>query len=115
MKMLRKAKYIAMDTEFPGIVYQLKDAPKLDDHSLDLNSYSLVRENCNKLKVIQLGLTLADENGQLVSENSIWQFNFQFDLESDECSKNAETFLKKSGIDFEKLKTDGISHDTFAE
>ena len=72
MKLLRKAKYIAMDTEFPGIVFQLKDH-KPDDHNpIDLNSYSLVRENCNQLKVIQIGITLADENGQLVSENSIW-------------------------------------------
>ncbi len=62
MKALRKAKYIAMDTEFPGIVYQLKDH-KPEDNQINLNSYSLVRENCNQLKVIQVGLTLADENG----------------------------------------------------
>ena len=72
MKELRKAKYIAMDTEFPGIVYQLKDQKQEEHNPINLNSYSLVRENCNQLKVIQLGLTLSDENGQLVSENSTW-------------------------------------------
>ena len=98
MKALRKAKYIGMDTEFPGIVN------KLNQQNNDINSYSLVRENCNVLKVIQIGFTLADEKGELVSEDSIWQFNFHFDLEKEKKNDAAIKFLTNSGIDFDKLK-----------
>ena len=62
-----------------------------------------------------MGFTLADETGALVAEDSIWQFNFHFDLEKDKCNENTEAFLKKAGIDFAKLKSDGISHEHFAE
>ena len=69
MKALRKAKYVALDTEFPGIVYQLNEESGGMNgfNNMNLNSYSLVRENCNKLNVIQMGFCLSDENGNLVS------------------------------------------------
>ena len=60
-------------------------------------------------------VTLADANGELLSENSTWQFNFQFDLEAEAHEIDSINLLKASGIDFERLKTDGISHERFAE
>jgi CCR4-NOT transcription complex subunit 7/8 len=34
----------------------------------------------NELKIIQLGITLANKNGEMPSETTTWQFNFKFDL-----------------------------------
>ena len=82
MKALRKTKYIGMDTEFPGIVDKLNQ-----QNNMNLNSYSLVRENCNQAKMIQIGFALANEKGELVSKNSIWQFNFKFDLEKEKTQR----------------------------
>jgi len=67
MKALKKAKYVAMDTEFPGIVY--KADPKTKEV---LDQYGLVFQNCNKLNLIQLGFALADEHGKLVDQDSVW-------------------------------------------
>jgi CCR4-NOT transcription complex subunit 7/8 len=33
------------------------------------------------LKIIQLGITLADEKGDFPQEVCTWQFNFKFNLE----------------------------------
>jgi CCR4-NOT transcription complex subunit 7/8 len=40
-----------------------------------------MRCNVDMLKVIQLGITVCDENGQSPPEASTWQFNFTFNLE----------------------------------
>lgn len=64
MKCLKKTKYIGIDTEFPGVV--------VHGDNLNYNQYSLVRENCNKLKMIQIGLSLFDKNGNLVTNDATW-------------------------------------------
>jgi len=46
---------------------------------------------------------------------SCWQFNFKFDIEKDEHLPDAIHFLKNSGIEFDKFKTDGIDLEIFAE
>jgi len=36
--------------------------------------------NVDKLKVIQVGISFADESGHLPHGVTTWQFNFKFDL-----------------------------------
>jgi len=43
MKAIRKAKYIAMDTEFPGTVFRTPD----QHNGINFQKYSLVKENCD--------------------------------------------------------------------
>eukprot|EP01066_Platyproteum_vivax_P014315 Platyproteum_vivax@DN6419_c0_g1_i1.p1 len=109
-KILEKHKYVAMDTEFPGIV--VKPTNIKDD--LDYN-YQTVKLNVDMLKVIQLGITFADEFGNLPQGVSTWQFNFQFSLESDMYAENSIRFLKKSGIDFIRHRDNGINVQQFGE
>ena len=40
--------------------------------------YQTMRCNVDLLKIIQVGLTLADEEGNFPQEVSTWQFNFRF-------------------------------------
>ena len=40
--------------------------------------YQTMRCNVDLLKIIQVGLTLADEQGNFPQEVSTWQFNFRF-------------------------------------
>ena len=40
----------------------------------------MVRENVNNLKLIQLGLTLTNFEGDYPQPICTWQFNFKFDL-----------------------------------
>lgn len=42
--------------------------------------YQTIRINVNELKVIQLGLTLADDNGNMPEPVSTWQFHFNFNV-----------------------------------
>ena len=67
------------------------------------------------MKVIQIGITLSDENGKTPEPVSTWQFNFNFDIDNDEKAMNSIQILKESGIDFQRLKRRGMSPMYFAE
>ena len=98
---------VAMDTEFPGIVFHV------DGEREDL-AYQTVRVNVNHLKMIQLGITLATEDGDLPQPTSTWQFNFEFNLEEDYYSQDSIDLLKSSGIEFSLHKDFGIPPRDFA-
>lgn len=106
-----KFQYIAMDTEFPGIVAR----PIGLIGSLSDYNYQTVRFNVDNLKVIQLGITFADSLGNLPNGGAAWQFNFKFDLDNDMHAQDSIDFLKQSGVNFEKHQTDGIEPHRFGE
>ncbi|KAJ5908362.1 hypothetical protein N7495_001044 [Penicillium taxi] len=116
-----KYPYISMDTEFPGIVARPigSFANKADYH------YQTLRCNVDLLKMIQLGITLFNEDGEVPPAISTdangqtygsamspapctWQFNFRFSLEGDMYAQDSTTMLAKSGIDFNMHEKSGI-------
>ena len=101
---LKQFPYIGMDTEFPGTLY-----------SPDLTSYQAIKQNVDNLKLIQVGITLSDKQGNRPLTGGIWQFNLKFSLKSDKYAKDSITMLTNCGIDFELLEHNGIEHDQFAE
>ncbi|KAH0920481.1 hypothetical protein HID58_028141, partial [Brassica napus] len=109
--------YVAMDTEFPGIVVRPVGTFKsnADYH------YETLKLNVNILNIIQLGLTFSNEQGNLPTcgtdnKYCIWQFNFrEFDLDSDIFAVDSIDLLKQSGIDFAKNTREGIESRRFAE
>lgn len=63
--------------------------------------------------MIQLGLCLADEEGNVPEPKFCWQFNFKFEGDIEEISSPSAYILKKAGIDFGRLRSEGISYKTF--
>ena len=106
MSLLNKYNYIGMDTEYPGIVYQI-------ENNLDEFYYKSVKLNVESLKLIQLGITLSDSRGRFPYPYHTWQFNLEFDPEKDKNSNSSINLLKNSGINFEELKKNGIEHKLF--
>ena len=107
-KYLKQYPYIGMDTEFPGIVYPCTST----------NSdfyYQYIKANVDKLKLIQLGITLTNAKGEKPPNTTTWQFNLKFDYENDAHSTDSISLLYNCGINFNKLKKEGISHRLFAE
>ncbi|XP_061343278.1 probable CCR4-associated factor 1 homolog 7 [Gastrolobium bilobum] len=107
---------IAMDTEFPGIVLQHLGDSK---NSLDLRYHNL-KSNVDILKLIQLGLTFSDEQGNLptcgTDSQCVWQFNFrEFNVDEDASFKASIELLIQSGIDFKKHKENGVNAMRFVE
>ena len=70
--------------------------------------------NVDLLKIIQLGLTFADEEGNFPA-SCTWQFNFTFNLSEDMYAQDSIDLLKNSGIDFQKFERDGIDVADFGE
>ncbi|CEM23181.1 unnamed protein product [Vitrella brassicaformis CCMP3155] len=105
-------KYIAMDTEFPGIVVR---PTSVGPSHLQEYNYQTVKGNVDLLKVIQLGITFADSHGNLPPGTATWQFNFKFDLQKDMYAHDSIEFLKMSGINFEKHQEKGIEVEDFGE
>ena len=117
--------YIAMDTEFPGIVARPigQFTTKADYH------YQTLRCNVDLLKMIQLGITLFKPDGSLPPADSTtsskhpymsatvapytWQFNFKFSLESDMYAQESTAMLQKAGIDFDRHSKQGIDPQDF--
>ena len=121
------------DTEFPGVVAR----PIGDFMSKASYHYQTVRCNVDLLKIIQLGLTLFSVEGDVpptqleLSQLSYqpqslqryaknitvcpctWTFNFQFSLEDDMYNEESIQMLKKSGVDFEKMSSQGIDPQEF--
>ncbi|KEZ44827.1 Ccr4-not core complex subunit [Scedosporium apiospermum] len=120
--------YIAMDTEFPGVVSRPMGnfRGKSDYH------YQCLRTNVDMLKVIQIGITLFNEAGETIparpnsTEDALgkrgsqasfpcsWQFNFKFSLKDDMYNEKSIESLQSAGIDFNALERDGIDPHDFA-
>ena len=66
-------------------------------------------------KIIQLGITLADETGRMPLPYCTWQFNFDFNDEKEKKEASSITMLLDSGIDFNLIKHHGINPTYFGE
>jgi len=102
--------YVAMDTEFPGVVAR----PVSETYSPDYH-YKSLKVNVDLLKIIQLGLSFADENGDFAKGCPCWQFNFKFDLNEDIFAQDSIDLLVHSGISFEDHAKRGIDPYLFGE
>ncbi|XP_009346698.1 probable CCR4-associated factor 1 homolog 11 [Pyrus x bretschneideri] len=115
--MIRYYPFLSIDTEFPGTVFQYSDI-----HTplpTPASKYKLMKANVDNTNIIQLGLTLSDNNGNLPSfgNNScyIWEFNFRdFDVHRDLQNISSIQLLEKQGIDFLKNKEKGIRSSDFS-
>lgn len=72
-KLLETYPNISMDTEFPGF-YKKNETGAIQD------AYTLIKSNVDILKLIQVGITLSDDQGNMPSPINTWQFNLKFDL-----------------------------------
>ncbi|KAA0203653.1 hypothetical protein HAZT_HAZT010209 [Hyalella azteca] len=103
--------YVAMDTEFPGVV-----AKPIGEFVSNADfQYQLLRCNVDLLKIIQLGLSFFDENGKPAPGISTWQFNFEFNLTEDMYAQDSIDLLQNSGLNFERHQKEGIDPVSFAE
>lgn len=77
LQVVQKYNYVAMDTEFPGVVAR----PIGEFRSTADYQYQMLRCNVDLLRIIQLGLTFLDESGKTPGGSyTTWQFNFKFNL-----------------------------------
>lgn len=102
--------YVAMDTEFPGVVAR----PVSETYSPDFH-YKSLKVNVDLLKIIQLGLSFADKDGNLAKGCPCWQFNFKFNLQDDMFAQDSIDLLVGSGISFDDHSTRGIDPQLFGE
>mmetsp|Transcript_10495 Transcript_10495/g.15364 ORF Transcript_10495/g.15364 Transcript_10495/m.15364 type:complete len:372 (+) Transcript_10495:76-1191(+) len=102
--------FVAMDTEFPGVVAR----PVSETYSPDFH-YKSLKCNVDLLKIIQLGLSFSDEEGNFAQGCPCWQFNFKFNLNDDMFAQDSIDLLVNSGISFEDHATRGIDPLRFGE
>ena len=136
-QVVAKYPFVAMDTEFPGVVARpigerkylcfLYMHPRSVMKTLTIRfllgefrsnadyQYQLLRCNVDLLKIIQLGLTFLDEKGNMPPGITTWQFNFKFNLTEDMYAEDSVDLLQNSGIQFEKHEQEGINPNDFAE
>lgn len=103
--------FVAMDTEFPGVVAKPVGTFKTAHEFY----YQTLRCNVNLLKLIQLGITLMNERGEVPPYCCTWQFNFRFSLTEDMYAQDSIELLKNGGIHFEYFARYGIDVARFAE
>lgn len=109
-QVVEKYPYVAMDTEFPGVVAK----PVTENYAADYQ-YKSLKVNVDLLKIIQLGLSFADAEGNFAPGCPCWQFNFAFNLEDDMFAQDSIDLLQKSGISFPDHATRGIDPLVFGE
>jgi hypothetical protein len=101
------------DTEFPGSV--LSRASLSTFYAQEELDYQHTWHNVERTKLIQVGFTLADPAGALPARTATWQFHLEFDLSRESLVPESIQLLREAGIDFDKLRTQGIPHRRFAE
>ena len=104
-KVVQQYQYVAMDTEFPGVVAR----PLGEFQSRAAYNYQLLRYNVDLLRIIQLGWTFMDEDGKTP------QFNFNFNLSVDMYAQDSIDLLQHAGIQFKNHEEVGIDSLDFAE
>lgn len=106
-KLIEKYPYVAMDTEFPGTIHSV--------NKLKEANYQKIRLNVDDLKLIQCGISISDEKGNIPADCSTWQFNLKFDRNKDKSNPDSIALLINSGIEFDKLNEEGIEPNHFGE
>ncbi|KAM7523277.1 hypothetical protein LguiA_013179 [Lonicera macranthoides] len=104
---LRSYDCIAIDIEFSGF---LQNTPR---NTADSKRYDDLKYNVDTLKV-QLGFTLFKENGAI---DSAWQVHFcDFDInaDTDDPSASISMIKRKSGVNFERQRREGVNSRVFA-
>lgn len=110
-QVVEKYPYVAMDTEFPGVV-----AKPIGDAYSSGYQYQTLQCNVDLLKIIQLGISFCDGEGKTPEKGCYcWQFNFRFDLNEDMYAEDSIQLLKESGIDFARHASEGIDVSRFGE
>jgi len=110
-RLVEEYPYVAMDTEFPGVVARPIGAFNKNEYN-----YQTLRVNVDMLRLIQLGISFSDENGNPPPNYpSTWQFHFKFDLNDEMYAQDSVDLLKRAGIDFKRHNDYGISLQDFGE
>ncbi|CAK9179557.1 unnamed protein product [Ilex paraguariensis] len=117
---LVKYPYVSMDTEFPGVIFSPNVEKHMYSHLNPLDQYSWMKRNVDCLKLIQVGLTLCDSQGNLPDFGTnicyVWEFNFRgFDVDRHRYNLESIELLKRQGIDFAKNGKKGISFLHFSK
>ena len=107
-QLVKTYKYIGMDTEFPGVV-----ARPVSQYTTPDMTYQLLRCNVDLLKIIQLGLTFSDGNGNYPTGTITYQFNFHFDLDKHMWADDSIKLLERSGLNFQRHRDQGIKATDF--
>lgn len=102
--------FVSMDTEFPGVVAKPVGSFKTTHEFY----YQTLRCNVNLLKIIQIGITLLNEKGEVPENCSTWQFNFRFSLSEDVYAQDSIELLRHGGINFDYFMKYGIESSRFA-
>ncbi|CCF57474.1 hypothetical protein KAFR_0C04830 [Kazachstania africana CBS 2517] len=104
--------YVSVSFEFTGTLAR----PIGNFRSKEDYHYQTMRANVDFLKPIQIGLSLSDANGNKPDNGiSTWQFNCEFDTSTEMLSAESIDLLRKSGINFDNHKLNGIDVFEFAQ
>mmetsp|Transcript_63438 Transcript_63438/g.112787 ORF Transcript_63438/g.112787 Transcript_63438/m.112787 type:complete len:463 (-) Transcript_63438:100-1488(-) len=95
---------LALDTEFPGFLREEKQ------HATRSARYAALRQNCDNLRPIQLGVSLAGADGVLCGT---WCFNLLFDVAVDLHTEESIGFLVAAGLNFPRHSQEGIEPAVF--
>lgn len=87
-----------MDTEFPGFIYSA--AVDAKGHEV---AYSILKSNVDSLKLIQVGLSFCNEKGEKPKGTHTWQFNLNFDVNTEKSHPESIALLREAGIVFSDL------------
>ncbi|CAH8515056.1 unnamed protein product [Schistosoma intercalatum] len=110
-RLVRECQYVAVDTEFPGVV-----AKVFGEYANSFEqAYHNIKVNIDMLKPIQIGFSFFDESGQTVDSVSTVQFNIKWNVDNEMHAADSIQLLEVSGIDFDKLKRTGVELSDFAE
>merc|ERR1711916_33553 len=103
--------YIAMNTEFPGVIAR----PTGSFKSTSDYHFQTLRANCDLLKVVQVGLTFTDGSGSPPPWSPSWVYHFKFVLGEDMYAQDTVDGLARSGVNFKAHEENGVDPHTFAE
>ncbi|KAK1309616.1 hypothetical protein QJS10_CPA08g00165 [Acorus calamus] len=104
-------RYIAVDFEYPGvIVHTARDASTT-------TRYADMKSNVDCMNPIQVGLTLFNNNDDHhLPSHMTWQINLNgFNPETDLQSRPSIELLRRSGVDLERNRAEGVSESMFAD
>ncbi|KAL6634354.1 hypothetical protein ACP70R_027025 [Stipagrostis hirtigluma subsp. patula] len=104
-----RATHVAFNVQYPGCIVPGFGGGQKHYTALDADErYAHVQANVNPLQPLQVGLAVRTDDGRLLA----WEFNLSnFDIATDgvyRCAPDSVAYLANRGVDFWRLKYDGV-------